>query len=200
MRKAIIFDFDGVIHDTFEFHRGKVGEFAGTSISKQDFQDIHNGNFYEHKNDKLDNVDWIAYRDFTHEGFKTFQIDEKMKEMLLALNDSHELFIISSGGEKNIGVFVKNNGLENIFKEVLGGETHSSKVEKFNSIFKKYNLSNEDVIFITDTLGDILEANEMNIKTIAVDFGYHPRETLEKGKPFKIVSSVGELSETIKNL
>lgn len=200
MPKAIIFDFDGVIHDTFEFHRNTIGEFTGNLLSKEDFRDIHNGNFYANKNDKLKGTDWIGYRDFTYEPIANFEMEAEMKEMLLSLSKLYELFMVSSGWEQNIGAFLKKSGVREIFKEVLGGESHKSKVEKFNLLFKKYSLTPDDVVFITDTLGDILEANEMNIKTIAVDFGYHPRETLEKGKPWKIVSSVGELSETIKSL
>ena len=41
--KAIIFDFDGVIHDTFEFHRGKHQKFFGIDLPVQLFKDLHNG-------------------------------------------------------------------------------------------------------------------------------------------------------------
>lgn len=47
-------------------------------------------------------------------------------------------------------------------------------------------------------LGDILEANKIHIKTIAVDFGYHDKKTLKIGKPFRIISRIDEID--IKNL
>jgi hypothetical protein len=39
--KAIIFDFDGVIHNTFAFHKNKIEEFAGVNFSEDEFKDIH---------------------------------------------------------------------------------------------------------------------------------------------------------------
>jgi len=40
---------------------------------------------------------------------------------------------------------------------------------------------------------------KVNVKTIAVDFGFHDRKRLEKGHPFKIVSNFKEMKETIDN-
>jgi len=77
---------------------------------------------------------------------------------------------------------------------------NKSKVEKFKYLFKKYKLKPEDCIFITDTLGDILEGNKVGVRTIAVDFGFHKRDRLEKGKPFKIVSSFDEILKVIGDM
>ncbi len=46
MLKAIIFDFDGVIGDTYNINHALSQEFD-PSISEQDFQDHHNGNVFE---------------------------------------------------------------------------------------------------------------------------------------------------------
>lgn len=110
------------------------------------------------------------------------------------------LFIISSGGARTISDYLKKNGVGEIFKEVIGMDTYRSKVDKFNFIFGKYHFTAADCVFVTDTLGDILEANTLNIKTIAVDFGYHNKETLSKGNPFKIVSNVPQLMEAVLRL
>ena len=195
--KAIIFDYDGVIHDTFHFHREQIKEFTGVDIPEDDFRDIHNGNFFVNKNEKLKDTDWIAYRDFIYEPQLKLKIEDKIKDNLIILSRDYDLLIVSSGGTKNISDYLEKNGLKGIFKEILGGDFYRSKVDKFNFIFKKYSLTPEDCVFITDTLGDILEANEIGIKTIAVDFGYHSRETLEKGKPFKIVSNFTEILDII---
>ena len=48
------------------------------------------------------------------------------------------------------------------------------------------------------TLGDILEGHKAGVRTIAVDFGFHGRDRLEKGEPFKIVSSFEEVMEEIR--
>jgi phosphoglycolate phosphatase-like HAD superfamily hydrolase len=190
MIKTIIFDFDGVICDTFSFHRHKVGEFTGNLLSEDEYRDIHNGNFFHNEHKELANVDWQKYRDFIYKDQSQLIITDEVKETIRELSNSYDLFIVTSGGKKNISDILTNNGMGGIFKEILGLESHRSKVDKFNFIFDHYSISPADCIFVTDTLGDIVEANQLHIKTIAVDFGFHPKETLEKGKPLKIISNL----------
>jgi len=195
--KAIIFDFDGVIQDTFDFHKGNMERFGNIELSDNEFKDLFSGNFFANKVNKTQNIDWPAYTNFIYHGQSNLKIADETKETLLKLNKNYLLFIISSSKTKNIKDYLKNNKIVGIFKEVLGMDSHKSKIEKFKSIFAQYKLTADDCIFITDTLGDILEANAVGVKTIAVDFGFHDRETLSKGNPSKIVSSLDELMETI---
>jgi len=197
MVKAIILDFDGVIHNTFEFHRNKLQKFTGVKVSCEDFKKMHDGNFFDHQNNVLKNVNWPWYRDFVYADEIRLKIIPKIKTMLLDLSEKFGLFIISGAGSKNISDYLKNNGVD-VFKEVLGFEANASKIEKFNFLFEKYGLFPDDCIFVTDTLGDILEANVVNVKTIAVDFGFHDKTRLEKGNPLAIISSFSELSKYLK--
>ncbi len=76
-------------------------------------------------------------------------------------------------------------------------ETHKSKIKNFQYLFMKYNLNNDNCIFVTDTLGDILEANEVKLNTIAIDCGFHERERLQKRDPMKIISNYKDLGQAI---
>lgn len=194
--KAIIFDFDGVIHDTLEFHREKIREFADIDLAPQEFRAmLCGGNFFQSVPEEIRNVDWRGYTDFIRSEQSALKVESEIKEILLALGKRYDLFIVSSGGTGNISGYLGNNGLAGIFKEVLGWEFHKSKTEKFRHVLCKYGLAFEECVFVTDTLGDILEANEAGIRTVAVDFGYHDRETLEKGSPWKIISSLEGLTK-----
>ena len=190
---SIIFDFDGVIEDTFEFHREKVRLFTGVKFSKKDFQDLHNGNIFSNGSPLLKDVDWIKYQKFVHQDLVKIKIKKQIKKSLEKLSKKYELFIVSSGSSKNITTYLKNNKLDHIFKDIIGIEVNRAKVDKFHFLFNKYHFSNLDCVFITDTLGDILEANKMKIPVIAVNFGYHSRSTLKKGGTCKIVSKFEDL-------
>ena len=87
-----------------------------------------------------------------------------------------------------------------MFSFLFGLETHKLKTHKFKKVLNEFNLKEDECIFVTDTLGDILEANEVGIKTIAVDFGYHERERLEKGNPMKIISEFNELVDIVNKI
>ena len=196
--KTIIFDFDGVIHDTFELNLKVSCEFEKRNISRNEYKDYFNGNLFSHKNLKQTSDD--GHNDFYNMikgGYSLLKIEKEIEKELYLLSEKYNLHIISSNRESILKDYLHLHNLKEIFKEILGFETHKSKVEKFKILLERYNLNKDESIFITDTLGDILEANKVGIKTIAVDFGFHERERLERGNPFKIISSFNDIRKII---
>lgn len=55
----------------------------------------------------------------------------------------------------------------------------------------------QKTIFITDTLGDMREAEKCNVKCIAITGGYHEEETLRKGNPILITDSGKEIIRAV---
>ena len=196
--KTLIFDFDGVIHNTFEFHRGKIKEFTGIALTVDEYKAVHRKNFFFNIPEEFKHISWVDYAKFIHNDLINLKVDLKIKEKINNFSKKHNLYIVSSNSAKTINDYLINNDFINNFKEVLGFEILKSKTEKFKYIFKKYKTKAEEGLFVTDTLGDIVEANEVSLKTVAVDFGFHCRETLSEGSPIEIVSSFDELSEIIK--
>ncbi len=195
--KAIIFDFDGVLADTYVFNMGLTKE-VGHDVDHKDFKAHHDGNVLEEPKipftkESADNF-FSKYLERVTEVKPFFSLDN-----IKNLREISPLYIISSSQKESIQKFLNHNQLD-FFDEILGVEFHKSKVEKFNFLFKKYGFKSDEVVFVSDTLGDILEAKKVDVKTIAVDFGFHDKERLETGKPFKIVSNFIELLETIKKL
>jgi len=64
-------------------------------------------------------------------------------------------------------------------------------------VFSKYNTSAGRCVFITDTLGDIREAKEHETGIVACPWGFHTREMLEEGIPFRIVNKPADLSDAV---
>lgn len=195
--KELFFDFDGVIHDTFEFHRDRIKEFSGVALTIDEYRAIHRKNFFFNIPEEFKHISWTEYSKFIHDDFVKLKVKPEIKEKIISFSKKHNLHIVSSNSAKTISDYLVNNNFIDSFKEVLGFEILKSKTEKFKYIFKKYKTKAEDGLFVTDTLGDVIEANEVQLKTVAVDFGYHCRETLSEGNPIEIVSSFDELSEII---
>ncbi len=200
--KAIIFDFDGVIHDTYEMAYQINLKISGENLTREQHRDFFNGNIFEKVvvDEEKERAESEQFYELQNEAYKYLKIDENIKTNLEKLSKKYSLFIISSNQEEALDNYFQNNKFIHIFREILGAETHKSKVEKFKYLFEKYSLEADDCIFVTDTLGDILEGNKVGVKTIAVDFGFHKKDRLEKGNPFKIVSSFEEITEVINNL
>jgi phosphoglycolate phosphatase len=125
---------------------------------------------------------------------------EKASGPLKRLAEHYSLYIISSQSEVVIREVLSRCGLLDLFKRVMGEETHKSKVEKFKILIDVDGINSENTVFITDTLGDVKEAHLVNIRTIAETFGFHDRERLQQGNPFTIVDSWEEIEEVIKEL
>jgi phosphoglycolate phosphatase len=176
MIKAVIFDFDGVINDTLEI-AFSINKIIFPGVTLKEYKDFFNGNIYERE--KVTPEAAKEYFKLQEEEFKKLKIEKEIKGELLKMKDKFYLFIVSSNSEMTLNNYFENNDILHIFKEVLGVESHKSKIEKFKIIMGKYNLNRDNCIFITDTLGDILEANKVNLKSIAVDYGFHERERLE---------------------
>lgn len=199
MLKSIIFDFDGVIVETYNMCFNLTKENY-PDITEKEFKERFFGNFWENATSsekKLSGI--ITYEKRYKNAIDKEIIHPIMFESLKKLNDKYKLFIISSGGENNLKYFLKKNNILHFFEKILGRDTHFSKIEKFNMVFNEYNLTSNDCIFITDTLGDILEAKEVNLKSIAVTWGFHEMEILNNGNPHKIIHDYDELLPSIEN-
>lgn len=198
MIKAIIFDFDGVIHDTLNFHVNRIREFIKEDFNEDELKQMHEGNInLQKENPKVDSSKFDEYTDFVKEDFQKQRIMPEIKDGLIELSKYFSLYILSSGGENNIKNYLRNNNVPEIFKSIHGKETHDSKIHKFKMIIEESKLDKDDFIFITDTLGDILEANEIGIRTIAVTFGYHDESTLKRGNPYKIISDFSDIKKIL---
>lgn len=197
--KALIFDFDWVIHDTFDFHRNKIEEYFKITFSPEKFKSIHDGNIFASPTpEPIASEWWEGYRDYIYDDYSNLLMDDSIKRDLLKLKESYSLHIISSWWTNNVSDLLRNNDLYDTFDDILCYEFHKSKVYKFNHIFEKYKLKVDECLFITDTLWDILEANEVWLKTIAVDFWFHDMERLERWNPYKIISNFWELFNILK--
>jgi phosphoglycolate phosphatase len=197
-KQTIIFDFDGVIVNSFNT-AFEVSQMMRPTLTKDRYQAKFNGNYYnaEHQ-DKIENE--INFFKEYGEKFRKLDIDTKTKETILELSKTHNLFIVSSTIKSIIEKYLSRHGLLDSFTEILGSDTETSKVKKFNMIFDKHKISPEETIFLTDTSGDVREAQEANINLIVgILGGFQNEESLKRSNPNAIVKNFSEFFELINN-
>lgn len=197
----ILFDFDGVIVDSFAT-AFEVKKMICPNATEADYKKGFEGNINDwqkadtkHDEKCRHDIDFFAeYIPRIKERVLTIPgIEKVIKE----LAKSYTLIVISSTLTAPIQGLLEKYNLAPFFVEVMGNDVHTSKVEKMKMVFSKYNIDSNKCVFITDTLGDMREAKHVKMGSIGVTWGFHDRETLIRGEPFKIVEKPEDLVTTV---
>ena len=111
-------------------------------------------------------------------------------ETINYLGARHPLFIITSNSSQLVRKFTEAYGLHQV-QGIMGVEEHISKVKKIRAarrLFPKHC-----PYYICDTKGDLIEARRACAVSVAVGWGWHDKERLERGKPHFFVESQEDL-------
>jgi phosphoglycolate phosphatase len=197
-KKLVIFDFDGVLVDTLIASYSVFNE-VNEGVTLDEFKTLFEGNIIESVGSKklIQHSDYFGQYD---KQTRELKVPGILKETIEKLKDNYTLVIVSSTNTSSIVKILERNNVLAGFEDILGADISYNKVEKINAILKKYNKGSEDVVFITDTSGDIKEGMKCGVKSIAVTWGFHDRETLKRANPVAIIDDPKELFETIKNV
>jgi len=208
MKRLLLVDFDGVIADTFELCLG-IREKLGNPIAEDEYRTLFEGNIYEEskkRDQKLSKKtkseeqrrakgDWY---DYYTPGLVGIDPIKGMPDVIKKLSDSYTLVIVSSTANKPIEDYLKKHSLLQYFDKVFGSDVDHSKVVKMNMIFDEYRIKPSDCLFITDTLGDMREAERVEVKALGLPWGYHSKETLERGDFFDIIEKPSEIIPAVE--
>ncbi len=192
--KNLIFDFDGVIGDTFEANlSARIG--AG-----------------KHPNRESALKEMTEYFDRKpHHTRDTVLSEEKLKEIKKWVTDHgehiskvgfelFELFVAEVLLLKNVRMAIVSSGSMNYIKEplsktklafthILTFEDHHSKEEKIEWICKDWGVTTKDVYYFTDSVADVYELEnfiEKN-KLIGCAWGYSGYEKLSALLPKELI-------------
>lgn len=198
-QRFVLFDFDGVIADSAALNY-ELSVFFSPELNEETYRALYEANVYESLK-KLSSWRETLPEEY-QEKFGPRMKDEVhlvkgMDVVIKTLHESYTLAIISSTPTSGIESFLVRYGLRDYFADVLGRDVHMSKVEKMRMVLEKYDISSDQCVYITDTLGDMREAQAHSMGTIASSWGVHPRETLEKGIPFRILNTPQELPDAV---
>ncbi len=202
-RKFVLFDFDGVIADSYAV-AWETAQTMCKRVTEAEYKKAFEGNVHERHDDMMSadhgpdcrhDLDWFGI--FTPMFEERTRLFDGMSELIENLSHAYILIIVSSTITSPIQGFLEKHHIGRYFSEVMGADVHTSKHEKIKMIFAKYGTSATRCIFITDTLGDMLEAKKENVAAIGVSWGFHPEETLAKGDPFRIVEKPEDIPVAI---
>ena len=93
---------------------------------------------------------------------------------------------------------LERGGLRHDIDLVLGAEQNGSKSEKICQAMAAFNVSSNFTYMIGDAVSDIREARKAGVNSIAVSWGYHPKEKLLKSSPGYMVNAPEDILSIVK--
>lgn len=124
-----------------------------------------------------------------------------MAEVIRKLHaEGHELFIVSSNSLHNVRHFLHKNELHTYFLEIYGGVGMFGKAPALRRLLKEQNIELADAIYIGDELRDIEAAQSINLRIIAVTWGFARHRDLENAEPSGLADTPADILRLLEEL
>lgn len=185
MKKNLIFDFDGVLGDTYEQGldvRMVVNDYKNLDEARADAQNYftkkpnHTRNHTLTREELQKSYEWVKrYGELLHE--KGFGLFDNFIEEIKRLKEVNKA-VVSTGSQ--IYVLPAMAKVDTEFTHILAYEDHHSKEEKIELVCRDWGVPLDDVYYFTDTLADVYELRDLlhKDKLIGVTWGYCTKEQL----------------------
>lgn len=214
MIKNIIFDLDGTISksapgilNAFEYALEKMGKcYSRDDLYKYIGPPLRDSFVKELGEDLADQgADFYREYYFTKGLFET-EIYDGIKELLENLNsDGFKIYLATSKGEESSEKILDHFEILDYFSYVSGSSNNKNTKKKvIEHLLKEMDLKTSESIMIGDRSYDIEAARKLNIKTIAVTYGYGNKKEFENASfianfPLEIKTFIDKFNEKCPN-
>jgi len=196
-----LFDFDGVLVDSLSLYEksvnlclDRIGQRPIETL--EEFLDLFEENFFIAIARR--GVDVAQFMAASKEVTPTldYSVVKPVANFIPVLGELKKrsaLVIISSNSSYAIRLMLTKYGFAPYFDDILGADFAFSKIEKIRHAMDRYSTNGNHSLYVCDTAGDVREAREADVRTVAVTWGWHPRSRLEKALPDVIIDDPKEL-------
>lgn len=200
MKRALIFDFDGTIADSFELVMDIAYQLTNVERRSPDemaqlrrlplLKVMRELRIPLHKVPKL----LVKGRQMMHERIDEVEVFPDIPETLRTLREKgYHMLVTSSNSEQNVRAFLRAHKLESYFDGVYGGASVISKVGAIKQVVKRNKLDVSECFYIGDEVRDVVAATKAGMEPIAVCWGYQDPDALAEYHPYALVRKPADL-------
>jgi phosphoglycolate phosphatase len=189
--KLFLFDFDGVLMESLDVYEKTVSlclEKINKPLTRgrEEFLELFEGNFYESLVKR--GVDLKEFMEasgslLTNVNYSEIKPVLAMMPVLQEMKKKNILLVISSNDSGTIKEALERFHFGDYFQGILGSDFMLSKKDKMLYAINKHQIALEDIYYIGDTTGDIVEGKLAGVKTVGVTWGWHSKENMAQAKP-----------------
>ncbi|MBD3202993.1 HAD-IA family hydrolase [Candidatus Woesearchaeota archaeon] len=204
--RLVIFDFDGVIADTFSITARIWRQYA----KKTKIEVAQDDNFFRKFFEldwrlsadkwKIDKDDFIRfYNEYYKKNNPAIKIFPGIKKVLDTLSRDYILAVATNNKVKKIIPRLEEFEIKNHFQVIVGVDEceYKPSPEMLLKIIQNLKISPNQSVFIGDMDGDIIAGRQAKLKKIiAVTYGFHSKERLIDADA--IVDTPEEIIEAVK--
>ncbi len=200
--RMVIFDFDGVIIDSLKVIE-QFDQWLYPGLTDEEWKETNYGNYFqkmhphEHKRRVVTDDQMHQKREEFYTIKSKCAIFPGLKECIMNIPEDTICVLNSNSKLGGVLPFLQIHGLDKKFSFLATKEVSPSKQDKLLLSLEKYNVKKEDAVFVTDTVGDLLEGEAVGINVIAVTWGIHSKQDFLEYGPYKIAENAEELRKVI---
>ncbi|MCD8179393.1 MAG: HAD family hydrolase [Tannerellaceae bacterium] len=206
MIKLVAFDLDGTIGDTIPMciaaFQEAVSPYAGNFLTEEEIIQTFGLNeegmirqiVKERWEEALDSF-YIRYEAMHYMAPTPFK---GIKELIRELKSRHiTVALITGKGKGSCDITLKQFGMETVFDRVATGSPEKNiKADILRSIRQEYDIQPDEMVYVGDTVADILSCREAGIQCLSVAWATSANpEQLENHNPGYVFLTVEGLTK-----
>ena len=206
MYKLVVFNFDGVLADTYRVldlvYDRLEGDYKMSDMTAKDKERIRKLSPFDLF--KAFHVPFYKLPKFIQDVIPVYKeliseapLFEGMREIVEKLKEKDVICVILSSNNPNlIRKFLKHHDFE-VFDKVVGGAAFFNKQTRLNGVIRSYKVNKSDTLYIGDERRDIEACKKIRVPIAAVTWGYDDYKVLGAGRPKYLVQDMDDLKEAL---
>jgi phosphoglycolate phosphatase-like HAD superfamily hydrolase len=210
VKKAVVFDFDGTIADSFpinlEIGNRLAVEYGMEPVTPEKLER------WQHLGAKeiLAELDISVFRlpgmlrRFKSEINREVERLPMIPGMRAAIEElwdrGYILGVITSNSAENVRKFLAHQGLEHLFEFVESCPRLLGKEHMLRQAAQRHGLTLDKMLYVGDETRDIEAANKIKVKSVAVTWGFNSQQALNAKHPSYLIDRPQQLVEIAKDL